>query len=112
MPILPEIRSAAPIVPDNLRTNIVTAEFSWEETTRLLERCRANDTTVHGVICAAASRHIPASGRDTVRMICPIDLRKIAGVENGICGVFIGASSVQLMISITASGDRDWVVPL
>jgi hypothetical protein len=27
MPILPEIRSAAPIVPDNLRTNVVTTEF-------------------------------------------------------------------------------------
>jgi hypothetical protein len=103
MPILPEIRSAAPIVPGNLRTNIVTAEFSWEETARLLERCRANDTTVHGAICAAASRHVPASDHDTVRMTCPIDLRKIAGVENGICGVFIGASSVEVPIGGTTS---------
>jgi hypothetical protein len=97
MRISPEIRSAAPIVPDDLRTNIVAAEFSQEETARLIERCRANDTTVHGAICAAASRHA-ASDRDTVRMICPIDLRKIAGIENGICGVFIGASSVELPI--------------
>lgn len=107
MPILPEIRSAAPIIADNLRTNIVTAEFSWEETARLLERCRANDTTVHGAICAAASRHVPASDHDTVRMICPIDLRKIAGIENGVCGVFIGANSVEVPINGTTSIWRD-----
>jgi NRPS condensation-like uncharacterized protein len=102
-PTLPEIRSAVPIVPDNLRTNIVTAELSREETARLLERCRTNDTTMHGVICAAASRHVPASDHDKVRMICPIDLRKLAGIENGICGVFIGASSVEVPIGGTTS---------
>jgi NRPS condensation-like uncharacterized protein len=103
MPILPKIRSAVPVVPDNLRTNIVTGEFSQEETARLLERCRANDTTVHGLICAAASRHVPASDHDIVRVICPIDLRNIAGIENGVCGVFIGASSFELPIGGTTS---------
>jgi len=95
-PILPEIRSPAAIVPDDLRTNIFTAEFSREETARLRERCRANGTTVHGLICAAASRHVPVSDRNIVRMVCPIDLRNIAGIENGACGVFIGASSIEV----------------
>jgi NRPS condensation-like uncharacterized protein len=97
-PILPKIQSTAPIVPDNIRANIVTAEFSREETARLLERCRANGTTVHGMICAAASRHVPASDHDFVRMICPIDLRNIAGIETGVCGVFIGASSIEVPV--------------
>ncbi len=103
MPIAPEIRSAVPLVPDNLQTNIVTAEFSQEETARLLERCRANGTTVHGIICAAASRHVPASDHDTVGMICPIDLRKMAGIEDGVCGVFIGACSVEVQVGGTTS---------
>jgi hypothetical protein len=102
-PILPEIRSTAPIVPDNLRTNIVTAEFSREETVRLLERCRANGTTLHGLICAVASRHVPVSDENIVRMVCPIDLRHPAGIENGVCGVFIGVSSVEVPIGGTTS---------
>ena len=94
---------AAPIVPDKLRTNIVTAELSHEETTRLLEQCRANDTTMHGLICAAASRHVRASNYDTTCIVCPIDLRKIAGIENGSCGVFIGASFVEVPAGGAAS---------
>ncbi len=101
--VLPAIRSAVPVVPDNRRTHIVTAEFSREETARLLEQCKANNTTVHGVICAAASRHVPTSDDGIVRMICPIDLRKMAGIENGVCGVFIGASAVEVPTGGTAS---------
>jgi hypothetical protein len=103
MPILPTIRSAAPTDPSHLRTNIVTVELSREETARLLERCRANHTTVQGIICAAAARHLPASDRDTVRMVCPVDLRKTAGIKDGICGVFIGAGSVEVPVGGTTS---------
>jgi NRPS condensation-like uncharacterized protein len=96
IPISPKTPSAASIVSDHLQTNIFTTEFSREETARLLERCRANDTTVNGAVCAAASPHVPASAPGTVRMVCPIDLRNMAGIENGVCGVFVGASSVEV----------------
>jgi hypothetical protein len=66
VPVLPQTRPAAPLLPANPRTNIDTAEFSKEETARLIERCRANNTTVHSMICAAAARCIAVSGQDIV----------------------------------------------
>jgi hypothetical protein len=103
MPASPELRSAVVGVPASLRTNIVTAEFSPNETARLIERCRANGTTVHSVLCAAAARHVPASDQEIVRIVCPFDLRKIAGIESGACGVFIGAGSAEVPIDHAAS---------
>ncbi len=99
----PEMTSAAPVVSNGLRTHVVTAEFSQGETARLVGQCRANKTTVTGAICAAASRHVPASDSDTVRMVCPIDLRILASIEKGACGVFIGAGSVALPVAGTWS---------
>jgi hypothetical protein len=102
-PVLPQTRPTAPLLPANLRTNIDTAEFTKEETGRLIERCRANNTTVHGMICAAAARCVSASGQDTVDITSPFSLRKLAGIENGACGVFIGAASAEVQIKETAS---------
>jgi Condensation domain len=67
VPFSLETQSSTPMVSDSLRTHIATSEFSRDETARLIERCRANDTTVHGAICAAASLHVPASELGTVR---------------------------------------------
>ena len=99
MPVTPTVPAAC----EDLRPQIVTAEFSQEETARLLKRCRTNETTVHGAICAAASRHLPASEQDTVRMVSPIDLRKIAGIEDDACGVFIGFHSAEVASGGTGS---------
>jgi hypothetical protein len=41
VPVSPQIRPTAPLLPANLRTHIDTAEFTREETARLIERCRA-----------------------------------------------------------------------
>jgi hypothetical protein len=103
VPVLPQTRPTAPLLPANLRTNIDTAEFSKEETARLIKRCRANNTTVHSMICAAAARCIAVSGQDIVGITSPFSLRKLAGIENGACGVFIGAASAEVQIKETGS---------
>ncbi len=101
-PILPRAQSAA-LMPAGLRTNIETAEFSKEETGCLVERCRANDTTMHNLICAVAARHVSTLGQEMVRITSPFDLRKIASIENGACGVFIGAGSAEVPTKETTS---------
>jgi hypothetical protein len=102
VPVLPQTRPTAHL-PVNLRTNIDTAEFTKEETVRLIERCRINNTTVHSMICAAAARCVPASGEDIVGITSPFSLRKLAGIQSGACGVFIGAASVEVQIKESAS---------
>ncbi len=81
---------------EKFAANLAISEWDQEETARLLRFCKANGTTVHGAICAAASRHLPASDENIVRMHCPIDLSRISGVEATGCGVFIGAGIVEI----------------
>ena len=83
---------------------LAIAEWQQEETSRLLRSCKANGTTVHGAICAAASRHLPASDANTVRMHCPIDLSGITRSKPTGCGVFIGAGIVE----IPANAGKFW----
>lgn len=51
---------------------------------------------MHGAICAAASRHLPAFDGNAIRMHCPIDLSRMTSVETTGCGVFIGAGVVEV----------------
>src|ERR1700686_3686797 len=81
---------------DELAVNIAILEWDQKETARLMQRCKENGTTVHGAICAAASRHLPPSDAHAIRMHCPMDLSRIASVEAGHCGVFIGAGIVAI----------------
>ncbi len=81
---------------DTLTANISILEWDQKETARLIQCCTANETTVHGAICAATSRHLPASDTDIIRMHCPMDLSRIAAIEPGHCGVFIGAGIVEI----------------
>ena len=89
---------------EKFAANLATAEWDQEETGRLLRSCKANGTTVHGAICAAASRHLPASDANTIRMHCPIDLSGIMETEATGCGVLIGAGIVE----IPAMGQKFW----
>jgi hypothetical protein len=81
---------------DRFMANLATMEWDPEETARLLRSCKVNGATLHGAICAAASRHLPASDADAVRMHCPIDLGRIMRIETTGCGVFIGAGIVEI----------------
>lgn len=101
VPILPWPRPLAP--PASPRTNIDTVEFSKDETASLIERCRSNNTTVHSVICAAAARHVPASDEDIVRITCPFDMRKMAEIDFGACGIFLGVGSPEVRIKENTS---------
>ena len=90
--------------PEKFAANLAIAEWDQEETARLLRSCQVNGTTVHGAICAAASRHLPASDADTIRIHSPIDLSGIMRIETAGCGVFIGAGIVE----IPAVGQQLW----
>jgi hypothetical protein len=79
-----------------LAVNIAILEWDQKETARLIQCCKENGTTVHGAICAAASRHLPPSDANATRMHCPMDLNRIASIEAGHCGVFIGAGIVEI----------------
>ncbi|MGV7213766.1 condensation domain-containing protein [Bradyrhizobium sp. UFLA05-112] len=89
---------AAP-VPDRFMANLATMKWDKEETARLLRSCKANGTTVHGAICAAASRHLPASDANVIRLHCPVDLGRIMRSEATGCGVFITAGIVEIATS-------------
>jgi len=81
---------------EKFAANLAIAEWDQEETGRLIRSCKANGTTVHGAICAAAARHLPASDANTIRMHCPVDLGGIMRFETTGCGVFIGAGIVEI----------------
>jgi len=89
-------RAQAAQAPDSFMAKLAVMEWDQKDTARLLRSCKANGTTVHGAICAAASRHLPASDADAVRMHCPIDLGRMLKIETTGCGVFIGAGIVEI----------------
>ena len=104
-PISPQSpRSRPHKAPERFMANLAIVEWDQKETARLLRSCKANGTTVHGAICAAASRHLPASDANTIRMHCPIDLGRIMRIETAGCGVFIGSGIVE----IPAKGQKLW----
>lgn len=81
---------------EKFAANVAIAEWDQEETGRLLRFCKENGTTAHGAICAAAARHLPASGANVIRMHCPIDLSRMMRSETTGCGVFIGAGVAEI----------------
>jgi Condensation domain len=91
-----EARAPAAPAPCRFMANVEIMEWDEKETARLLRSCKANGTTVHGAICAAASRHLPASDAGTIRMHCPIDLGRTMRIKTTGCGVFIGAGTVEI----------------
>ena len=88
--------SRAAQASEKFAANVAIAEWDQEETSRLLQFCKENGTTAHGAICAAATRHLPASGANIIRMHCPIDLSRNAAKRNPGCGVFIGAGIAEI----------------
>jgi Condensation domain len=82
-------------MPDGLSAHVSLLGWDETETDRLTRCCKAHGTTVHGAICAAAARHLPASDAGTVGIVSPMDARRIAGIETGGCGVFIGACTLE-----------------
>jgi hypothetical protein len=93
--LLPPIETAAPgdplarhpsIVPSALRPfdgslpHVSTITFDLALTRRLVERCRVEQTTVHSVIVAAASRaRSELHGEEFVRVTSPLNIRPHIG---------------------------------
>jgi NRPS condensation-like uncharacterized protein len=72
--------------------------LSQELTSLLLKRAREEDTTVHGIVCAAsavAGRNIDQPWRENpLRIFSPVDIRGLVGVEDQCMDAFSKAVTV------------------
>ncbi|MFF9579631.1 peptide synthetase [Streptomyces rubiginosohelvolus] len=64
-------------------------------TARLVGRCRDENVSVHAALCAAACTVFHREGRDRVRVLSPVDLRRAAGLPDGVANRFAGARTVS-----------------
>jgi hypothetical protein len=89
LPDDPRMRRPNPIRPfDGTLTNVHTIAMTDADTARLVERCRAERTTVHAAILTATCRVRAAErGEDFVRVLNPINFRVLIGVERD-CGAY------------------------
>ncbi|MGX5209498.1 phthiocerol/phthiodiolone dimycocerosyl transferase family protein [Streptomyces violaceus] len=60
-------------------------------TTRLVRRCRLERTSVHAALCAAATVVLHRRGREFVRVLSPVDLRRAVGLPDEVVVRFAGA---------------------
>lgn len=66
-----------------------------ELTARLMGRCRAERMSVHAALCAAASTVFHRRGRDFVRVLSPVDLRRAVGLPKDVANRFAGARTAS-----------------
>lgn len=93
LPDDPRMREPATIRAfDGTLTNVQTMALSEIETARLVERCRAERTTVHAALPTATCRvRATERGDDFIRVLNPINFRPLIGVERD-CGLYIQAT--------------------
>ncbi|WP_247197127.1 peptide synthetase [Streptomyces sp. GESEQ-35] len=60
-------------------------------TARLVRRCRLERTSVHAALCAAATVVLHRRGREFVRVLSPVDLRRAVGLPDEVVVRFAGA---------------------
>ncbi|WP_367048346.1 peptide synthetase [Streptomyces sp. Je 1-332] len=66
-----------------------------ELTTRLLHRCRQESTSAHAALCAAAAVVFHRRGREFVRVLTPVDLRRACGLPDEVVNRFAGARTAS-----------------
>lgn len=66
-----------------------------ELTTRLLHRSRQESTSVHAALCAAAAVVFHRRGREFVRVLTPMDLRRACGLPDEVVNRFAGARTAS-----------------
>jgi hypothetical protein len=98
-PAVPDARMLKPssIRPfDGTRSHIHTVTLDGPDTSRLVNRCRTEQTTVHAAIVTASSR-VRASlrGEDFVRVASPINIRELINVGDD-CADYIGITITGL----------------
>ncbi|MFD5199456.1 peptide synthetase [Streptomyces sp. NPDC058375] len=64
-------------------------------TARLVNRCRNENVSVHAALCAAACTVFHREGRNRVTVLSPVDLRRAAGLPDGVANRFAGARTVS-----------------
>ncbi|MGW6057641.1 phthiocerol/phthiodiolone dimycocerosyl transferase family protein [Streptomyces sp. NPDC055189] len=60
-------------------------------TARLVRRCRQERASVHAALCAAAATVLHRRGREFVRVLSPVDLRRAADLPDEVVVRFAGA---------------------
>jgi hypothetical protein len=92
-------RGAVYIDKERVRPEVKTLQLSLELTRHLRDKSRSEQTTVHGALSAAvalAYYETRAKSRSSqVRILSPIDLRKLLGLE-GHCALLTGAGKVAI----------------
>lgn len=82
---------------------IDVAELDDVTTGLLRAAARANDSTVQGVLCAAAALELlEGSPQEQVRINVPIDLRPLLGLDDAVVNRFVATT---VMLSATAEDD-------
>jgi condensation domain-containing protein len=101
-PAVPDARMLKPssIRPfDGTRPHVRTVALRGPDTSRLVNRCRAEQTTVNAAIVAASSRvRATLRGEDFFRVASPINIRSTINVGDG-CADYIG---------VTVTGVAPW----
>lgn len=64
-------------------------------TERLVRRCRKEQTSVHAALCAAAAQVFHRRGREFVRVLSPMDLRRAARLPDQVVVRFAGARTAS-----------------
>jgi hypothetical protein len=68
---------------DGTRSHVYTVALHGSDTARLVNRCRAEQTTVHAAIVTASSRVLATlRGEDFIRTVSPINIRALIDVGN------------------------------
>ncbi|WP_231970769.1 condensation domain-containing protein [Mycobacterium sp. E3198] len=90
LPADPRMRTPTTIRPfDGALTNVHALAMTAADTAGLVERCRAERTTVHAAMVVAMCRvRSTGRGEDFVRVLNPINFRALVGVEED-CGLYI-----------------------
>lgn len=96
------------VVPTRRRSRLVHVEFPPDVTARVLERCRAEGTSVHGALCAAlmkaASAHIQRHEGTTasvgVGCFTPVNVRELLEPQVTLdeVGLYVAGPSIFLRI--------------
>ncbi|MFJ6694585.1 peptide synthetase [Streptomyces sp. NPDC091272] len=66
-----------------------------ELTTRLVDRCRRESTSVHAALCTAAAVAFHRRGREFVRVLTPMDLRRACDLPDEVVNRFAGARTAS-----------------
>lgn len=104
-PADPRMAIPAKIRPfDGTAPDIAAVELSREDTSRLVQRCRAEHTTVHSAILVAKSLvRAEELGEDFVRVLSPINVRETIGVGE-VYGLYISGA----LTAVAAEGDASF----